>query len=1293
MIKSAPSRKTVLKALSIGAFFFLFSLSASAQTLPFITEGKGVHFEVGDGSAPPITLDSTEIIDVRLVSALETTTLRIESSSASSTILTIGGLSPERLYFIYTGDYHHKTIFTTGPEGRFSFVQNLTNPQFLIIQPRESTYFIRGDTTGGDCVSIGIWNSATKTCVLTGNLTQTIQIDSNDVTLDGGGYMLSGPGSGMGVFLTGRKGVTIKNLTVRNFRDNIALVSSEGITIEGNTFIEGAFGVSTDTASSTNITRNTFTNPSFGIFLLYSNANILSQNIITNFYSDGGISLSRSNKNTITRNHIENGPVGITLQLSLNNIIQNNTIRNGGYYAMNLQYSQNNEIFQNNFLASAIRHINSFNSVSLFNRALPDGGNYWDTYDKPAEGCTDTNTDDFCDTPLVLDRFNTDFFPRTTENVWKSTPGPLLTLSYADEEGFRADAISPGIHPNKGTASSTSTVFKAVYMGATAPSGMNVLVGDGTATTSFSMTPDATSASTTLRDGIFGNGEQYITTSTFPKGKYQYSFEAQSASTTVYLPADGTLSFQTGYSNVAFLPGLEASRLYRPDYNGGTDQLWEPNTNSDAEELFLTEEGKSVRSDVYTKDVIDEKNVLPVGQGNIYKSFLNDLEHWKNTDHLITDYTVLPYDWRLSLDDILNYGNEFPDGRIYYSGSLAATTTPYIIQELHRLAATSETGKVTIVAHSNGGLVTKALMQKLGDTEVTKLIDKVIFIAVPQTGTPQALGALLHGFDQGLPFDSLPLILTPETARMFAENMPSAYNLLPAEKYFSDTQTPVATFDNSPVLADAFARYGTFLNTPAELYDFLLGEEGRTKPAQDDLDIPNVLNKTLLDSAETVKQSLDNWVPPVGVEMVQIAGWGEDTLATIEYYEGKKTFCSGNIYTCTDVPTIMYNPKEVVDGDGTVVVPSALWTTASSTTAKYWVNLRDYGASGFLNSTINRKHADILEVPSLRTLIQNILTNMTSTLPQFISTTQPTALADDERLRFLLHSPLNLSAIDNLGNTTNSATSTIPGGSFKRYGEVQVLKVPKGIPITLNLEGYATGSFTLDLEEINGNNTILASSTLSAIPSATSTTATMAFTDGTLQNASSLLLDYDGNGTTDFTLKSKIGETIVFDITPPEALISFSPNTQKLTILGIDETSSTTVSTTATRSLITDEAGNTLEIMFKKLKQEKHEIKLEIQGISYNGVPVEISKTALQYEWSVDKQGNLKEFEQKMTIGDSKIEAHYDAKKNVTKIKKKLEEREDDNSDDDDKEETKESLPGLVIINLTTDKGRVEVSY
>lgn len=761
-------------------------------------------------------------------------------------------------------------------------------------------------------------------------------------------------------------------------------------------------------------------------------------------------------------------------------------------------------------------------------------------------------------------------------------------------------------------------------------------------------------------------------------------------------------------SNVLFLPGIEASRLYATstDIFGVTheDQLWEPNNNGDAEELSLTADGVSIKENIYTREVLDEKNVLPIGQGNIYKSFITQMNGLKNEDKIINDWKAAPYDWRFALDDILSKGAE-RNGNIYYED---ATSTPYIEQTLRALAASSKTGKVTIVAHSNGGLVAKALTEKLG-SEAAALIDKMIFVAVPQVGTPQAVGALLHGYDQGLPFDWLPIILSPGTARTLAKNMPMTYNLLPSFDYFTQVNESVVTFDDSNILSEFRTRYGSSIHDSTLLKNFITDTRRLAASSPSDLIYPAVGNAALYSLAETAHASLDAWTPPQGVSFYEIAGWGEDTLATIEYKEGKKTVCAGTVSpsgTCsrfTTVPTVSYYPKEVIGGDGTVLAPSALWTPSSSTAAKYWVNLKKYNNSlpGSL-SHLDRKHADILEISPLRTLVQNILTNSTSTLPAFITTVQPAATSGDNRLRFLLHSPLNLSATDSFGNVVNSATSTIPGARWKRYGEVQVLTVPAGTSVTLGLDGYATGSFTLDLEEIDGSSTVTASSTFAAIPSATSTRATMAFTDGTLQGASPLLLDYDGDGATDFSLNSKIGEEVVLDTTPPEATLTFDPVSQKFSVIGSDDVSTTTVSTTATSTTITDESGNTLQIIFRKLKQEKKEMKIEIRELRYNGVSFgTIPKTVLQYEWSTDKKGKPKEFEEKVEANSLVVTGHYDAKKNVTKIEEKVKDNKDKKQkgwgDDGEKhgkdKETKDTLPGLVILGLTTSGGEVEISY
>ncbi|MFZ2299729.1 MAG: chitobiase/beta-hexosaminidase C-terminal domain-containing protein, partial [Candidatus Moraniibacteriota bacterium] len=589
------------------------------------------------------------------------------------------------------------------------------------------------------------------------------------------------------------------------------------------------------------------------------------------------------------------------------------------------------------------------------------------------------------------------------------------------------------------------------------------------------------------------------------------------------------------FSNILFLPGLEASRLYRSDGNG-EDRLWEPNTDSDAEDLFLDGSGNSIHDDIYTRDVID--NAYISIKGNIYKSLLADFDDWKNTDHLIADYAVAPYDWRLSLDDILNGGKKTGEN-ISYTES---TASPYIIGELRRLASTSKSGKVTLIAHSNGGLVAKALTDKLG-TEAAELVDKIVFVAVPQSGTPQAIGAILHGYDQGLPVNWFPFTLTPKTARTLAQNMPSGYNLLPSDAYFSGegsgVTTPVIAFEEGAATDTFISRYGNKIDSASELHDFLSDSDGKVPADSPDIASPSSVNAGLLAYGADTHQALDDsWSPPAGISVYQIAGFGEETLGTIKYWTGQDCVRHFSQWCLEYAPKLKYTPEMVVDGDGTVVAPSALaMSTGAADVSRWWVDLKKYDT--FFN--LARKHADILEVPQLRDFIKdNILTQSVATLPNFLSASKPPT-SSDKRLRYFLHSPLALSAHDSTGNVISADEDSYPGAEYRRFGEVQYISLPATSNPTVVLDGQDEGSFTLEVQEVEGE-TIIATTTFAGIPSAVDTQVTMDFSDGTIADASPLTVDYDGDGTTDFSLEPRLGETVIIpiDATPPTTAVSLS---------------------------------------------------------------------------------------------------------------------------------------------------------
>src|SRR5690606_35721592 len=103
--------------------------------------------------------------------------------------------------------------------------------------------------------------------------------------------------------------------------------------------------------------------------------------------------------------------------------------------------------------------------------------------------------------------------------------------------------------------------------------------------------------------------------------------------------------------------------------------------------------------------------------------------------------------------------------------------------------------------------------------------------------------------------------------------------------------------------------------------------------------------------------------------------------------------------------------------------------------------------------------------------------------------------------------------------------SNIPGAEYQRYGEVQILTIPIGTKFSIVLNGEAEGSFTLEMEEWEDEE-LVATSTLSAIPSSTSTIATIAFTDGSLENMGVLEIDYNGDTIVDLIYTPEVGETV-----------------------------------------------------------------------------------------------------------------------------------------------------------------------
>src|SRR3989344_3293448 len=613
-------------------------------------------------------------------------------------------------------------------------------------------------------------------------------------------------------------------------------------------------------------------------------------------------------------------------------------------------------------------------------------------------------------------------------------------------------------------------------------------------------------------NGVINNGNIHLAT-TIDGFIASDTGDGVSAKTT-FIVGDG----QNFTDTIAVTAGLGTFTLEN-SLNGSDGGLWDTDTynvspyvaDGDTSATPRISRGTaSLNSSIYTRDIIDESPQIVNGY-NIYKSFIAFMNDEIVGGGIIDAWKAIPYDWRLDYDDILTSGRKTGDNISY----LEATSTPYIIQELRRLVETSRTGKVTIIAHSNGGLLAKALIEKLKEENnpLLEKIDKLILVAVPQLGTPKAIEGLLHGDEAQIGALDFGFLLDEEHGRELGENMQSAYNLLPSQKYFEVVQSPVIEF-NFPTL------YGDTINSALELRNFLLGDpqtgNPRIEPAPNDDESPNVLKQQFLNrAAENHDTMLDSWTPPASMEVIQIAGWGLKTIKGIEY--------SCNFLTCSSLSTLDREMLMTHEGDGTVVLPSAVQMNGAD---RFYVNIRDHNNEIITGLRKNRDHMNILEIDSLQKFIKNIISG-NQDLEDDIYENEPTLKNSDKSIDFRLHSPVDIHLYDSQGNhaglvqnpisgsNLKAYEARIPNSYYKEFGETKYIGVGSEDTYNIELQGLDFGTFTLEIKESLGNE-VLGKKVFEDIPTSPQMLASM--TIQTVDTSLALSIDIDSDGNTDAIL-------------------------------------------------------------------------------------------------------------------------------------------------------------------------------
>ncbi len=636
-------------------------------------------------------------------------------------------------------------------------------------------------------------------------------------------------------------------------------------------------------------------------------------------------------------------------------------------------------------------------------------------------------------------------------------------------------------------------------------------------------------------------------------------------------------------SSVLFIPGLEATWLYRDEsattgiganVKPSTNTLWAPNRNDDVRKLLLNSNGSSSDAGIYSGKPID--NVF--GIYSIYGSFMKFLDEMINSGK-IKEWKSFGYDWRKPITEVVAGAEK------------KATTTESLVNIATDLARRSPTGKINIVAHSNGGLVTKYLVKTLTDSGNGNLVDSIISVAVPYLGTPSAISGLLHGDHQSIAGG---LILKPSVARQLGQNMSSAYPLLPSSGYFSKVNLPVISFASSSVTGINSGAYSQFIKSYKDMTDFI-GDvfKNRIGPAITDTSKPIIGNSALISKANDVQSLLSKFSWPENIHHWSLVGWGKETTKGLVYSD--KETCTTILWFKTNCSTTLARSENMtIMGDGTVVSPSAadLGVNSASSSTNSVTGISNANNISLDLASISRSenknidHANILESATTQSIIEKILSG-SSQLASVIASTPSVSLGEPDyskepvRLVVSTEAQAELHVQDANGKHTGTITSPagveddvvmayeegISGSHFSvgsdsdTVNNSRISMPDNGQKYIVTINGGGFGSFSLNMDRMQGSTMLghaefadipmtplsVATATILVAPldsnvSNSNTVSTSTLSNILASSTSVISLDIDGDGTTDFVATSTVSSKEVSAVSTTGTTTASSTN-------------------------------------------------------------------------------------------------------------------------------------------------------
>lgn len=232
---------------------------------------------------------------------------------------------------------------------------------------------------------------------------------------------------------------------------------------------------------------------------------------------------------------------------------------------------------------------------------------------------------------------------------------------------------------------------------------------------------------------------------------------------------DPTFTVVSNKTPVIVIPGVMGTSLYEGP--GESNLIWlkcsdaaQPGPDDFLNQLLLDASGNSI-FDIHTGAIFDGSLscLLLDKYGGLIRALSNAGYQRDRT------LFVFPYDWRL--DNTRN----------------AALLHNFIE---HTVIPDSGQHKVDILAHSMGGLLTRAYANEYGQSR----LDKVVYIGTPHRGAPKAFASLsFNNSPGGIQFR----FINAQTLARLVATLPSAFQLLPRDPFIVTENSTTLALDQS----------------------------------------------------------------------------------------------------------------------------------------------------------------------------------------------------------------------------------------------------------------------------------------------------------------------------------------------------------------------------------------------------------------------------------------------------------------------------------------------------------------